>query len=840
MAHLTPAGDEIAQSPPLLHLKRQVEEHFADFPSIDINAPDFSPSDYHKAVTDLFHALNAPRDVLAVTWSDLTCTVPVQKPRVSARAIVSRLSMLASVIKHGNTGHIRNDAADKQSPKEDVRKKVNVLNAASGVVEPGEMCLVLGPSGSGASLLLSRIAGRPTGTAVEDHGQVLYNGREKLGGIVNPTHYVQFVGQHDHHLAPITVRDTLEFAANCKWPEWMPHVDVIRRNDVILTARMLGIERTLDTVVGNDTIRGVSGGEKKRVTIAEMLIGLGARCVVMDNWSKGLDAMTALSITRSMREFANSQECPVITSMQAPGIDVFSQFDTVCVLDGGQLLYFGPRDKAEEWFKSLGFIRPPQRSVPDFIATIANPDMRAEYLPSHVDTAGLEQQPPVTPEEFGQRFAKSGFATNMKEHIERVNTERSRDTFVVPRALYKVAQKQNLHKTRFQIKALARRQWRFLGATRNAVLGDIIQNLILGLILGSIFWQLPNDKGGADSRSGILFLSFLFIALAALSRIGERHEQKTVFAKQRFSSFYNAWPFIFTLFLFDFVIELIRATCFLVPLYLMAGLNLGSSAQRLLYAVLIVTMLSLIMTALTRILVALTDDPNAAGGLGGILTIIMVLFAGFMKRADEIDPWLKWIYWADPLHYVYEALAINEYDGLTFECRPDELLPPVPNLPPETYVCTVSTGKAYLENNLGISVDPIFRLYFFIVLLGFLVLFAIVSAVMTALAKPPGHPLRFTSKPEVSDMDPDLTSTITAIDIRNDNAEQRTNARFTFSEVKYTVNHGKKALLQGISGHAVSGKVILLMGESGAGMSSTLISHFCSLFFVVCARASLS
>lgn len=826
MAHLTPAGDEIADSPPLFHLKRQAEEHFPDFPSIDINSPDFSPSDYHKAVTSLFHALNAPRDVLAITWSNLSCTVPVQKPRISLHAIASHLSTLTSVIRHGGTGHIRKDATATRSPQEDAPKKVNVLDGASGVVEPGEMCLVLGPSGSGASLLLSRIAGRPTGTAVENHGQVLYNGREKLGGIVNPTHYIQYVGQHDHHLAPITVRDTLEFAADCKWPEWMPHVDVIRRNDVILTARMLGIERTLDTVVGNDTIRGVSGGEKKRVTIAEMLIGLGARSVVMDNWSKGLDAMTALSIIRSMREFAKSQESPVITSMQAPGMDAFNQFDTICVLDRGQVLYFGPRDKVEEWFTSLGFIRPPQRSIPDFVATIANPDMRAEYLPSHVDVSGLEQPPPVSPEEFAQRFAKSSFAADVKERIEYVNTEHSKNTFTVPRALYKVAQKQNLHKTRFQIRALGRRQWRLLGATRNAVLGDIVQNLILGLILGSIFWQLPNNKGGADSRSGILFLSFLFIALSALSRIGERHEQKTVFAKQRFSSFYNAWPFIFTLFLFDFVVELVRAICFLVPLYLMAGLNLGSSAQRLLYAVLIVTMLSLIMTALTRFLVALTDDPNAAGGLGGILTIIMVLFAGFMKRADEIDPWLKWIYWADPLHYVYEALAINEYDGLTFECRQDELLPPVPDIPPDSRFCPVSTGKAYLENDLGIFADPIYRLYFFIVLVGYLALFAVVSAVMTALAKPAGHPLKLTSKPEVPDLDPDLTSTMTAIDIRNEGADEKANARFTFSNVKYTVNHGKKALLQGISGHAVSGKVILLMGESGAGTSSTIIHHF--------------
>eukprot|EP00177_Eucheuma_denticulatum_P002241 GFKZ01004018.1.p1 GENE.GFKZ01004018.1~~GFKZ01004018.1.p1 ORF type:complete len:1383 (+),score=196.71 GFKZ01004018.1:418-4566(+) len=806
----------------LIEAKLRVEEQFPEFPLIDINAPDFSTHQYARSIRELFLALGAPYEDISITWSDLTCTVPVEKPSESIATVVSAFSAIGSAIKHGGAKLRHNKSESKAAAAKNlVPKKANVLNAASGAVEPGEMCLVLGPSGSGASLLLSRIAGRPLGKAVQNKGKVLYNSREKLGNIVDPAHYIQFVGQQDEHLAPLTVRDTLRFAADCKWPEWMPHVETIRSNDVLLTARMLGIERTLDTVVGDDTLRGVSGGEKKRVTIAEMLIGLNSGAIVMDNWSKGLDANTTLSITRSMREFSTYQQTPVIASMQAPGTDAFNEFDTVCVLDKGYMLYFGPRDQVEDWFKGLGFSRPPQRSIPDFVATISNPDLRGEYLMPHADLSGLDLAPPVTPEEFAQRFAASHLAAQNQERIERILREHADDQFDVPVELQKTAQKRTLQKSRYQIRAIGKRQWRYLGATRNAVFADILQNLILGSVLGSIFWQLPDTSGGASTRGGIIFLAFLFIGLSSLSKIGERHEQKNVYAKQTHSSFYNAFPFIFTMLLFDIVLELVRTASFVVPLYLMSGLNLGSSAQRLLYAVLIITMLSLVMTSMTRFLVAAFDDPNAAEGLGGILTILMVLFAGFMKRPDEIDGWLVWIYWADPLHYVYEALIVNEFDGLVFQCEPEELLPPVPDsiIPREFRICPVSTGEAFLENNLGVTVDPIFRLYYFIVIVGYLVLFVSVSAIATALAKPHGHALKLSQNGDESNLDTELTSTVIDMSTTTKRAED---ASFTFSNVKYAVDNGKKALLAGVSGYSKSGTVVSLMGSSGAGKSTLL------------------
>ncbi|KAI0558973.1 P-loop containing nucleoside triphosphate hydrolase [Gracilaria domingensis] len=145
------------------------------------------------------------------------------------------------------------------------------------------MCVVLGPSGSGSSLLLSRVSCRFLGSSVKLDGYVHYNIQDKLGGVANPTYYIQLLDQCDDNIAQLIVRHTLKFAAACKWLEWMPHVEALRRKDLLLTARMLHIERVLGTIVGNDILRGVSGGEKKRAIIAGMLIGMNACVVFMDN-----------------------------------------------------------------------------------------------------------------------------------------------------------------------------------------------------------------------------------------------------------------------------------------------------------------------------------------------------------------------------------------------------------------------------------------------------------------------------------------------------------------------------------------------------------------------------
>ncbi|KAI0558519.1 hypothetical protein FGB62_204g14 [Gracilaria domingensis] len=218
-----------------------------------------------------------------------------------------------------------------------------------------------------------------------------------------------------------------------------------------------------------------------------------------------------------MREFADTSGSPVITSMQAPGTDVYNVFDTVCVLDQGRVFYFGPWSEAENYFKSVGFFRPPQRSVPEFVDTVANPEMRDEYLKSAADLSSLKQPPPLRSEEFAERIAQGEFSTQLRAKVDDAEALAPEIEHDVPEALLALARKHSLQKPRHQIKAIGKRQVRYFEATRKNLAAEIMHNLILWSILWSIFWQPPNNAGGAPSRRGIVILSVLFISLTRLS-----------------------------------------------------------------------------------------------------------------------------------------------------------------------------------------------------------------------------------------------------------------------------------------------------------------------------------
>lgn len=793
--------------------KRRVEALYPEFPSLDISAQNFDVFRYGALVQDMLREAGIPIVPYAITWKDLNCMVPIEPPQRAIATVVSGVASAFSGLVNGCASMFPNHRHDKQ----DKPPPAHVLDDVSGYLKPGQLCLVLGSSGSGTSILLSRIAGRHMPRLVHTSGEVLYQGETRLAGVARPEHIVHYIPQEDTHIPQLTVRHTFEFAAACKWPAWVPHVNVLRQNDVILTARLLGIERTLDTIVGSNILRGVSGGERKRVTIGEMAIGIVGGALVMDNWSKGLDSATTLSITSSMRRFADDLQGSAIVCMQAPGTEVYNLFDTLCLLHEGRLVYFGPAKQAERYFNSLGFYRPLNRSLPDFVSTIFDQNLRDDYVAS---TNSDDTEPiPVTAEQFAECFKKSEYFSDLNRSIDDVNNE---PHVVVPPGsenLAKLGQQSTLHAPRFQIAAMMRRQKNWLFSIRKNVVRDIVQNLVFGIILGSIFWQLPDTQGGANSRGGVVFLAILFIGLGSLGKVMDRYEEKVVFTKQNSAAFFNAWTYLLTQAFFDFFIELAKAAAMLVPLYIMAGLNIGSSAQRLLYAVLIGTFTSLFMISFTRFWVAVIDDPNAAQGLAGFFTILMVLFAGYMKSSDDLQDWLVWIYWIDPFHYALEALLLNEFEGLTLSCATEELLPRDANVPLDLRICPVSSGISYLSDFRGINNDEIFRLYYFIVVIAFTVLFFVLSGIATSHSRSRGH------SHKLAFAGPDSGSSHHSVTVNVSEADAEVpRTSFTFSKMSYSVEDGSssKMLLSDVTGNAVGGKVVLLMGESGAGKTTLL------------------
>jgi ATP-binding cassette subfamily G (WHITE) protein 2 (SNQ2) len=216
-------------------------------------------------------------------------------------------------------------------------KEVNILKDFRGVTKPGEMVLVLGRPGSGCTTFLKVIANQRYGYTGID-GEVLY------GPFDAKTFAKQYRGEavynqeDDVHHPTLTVGQTLGFALDTKTPGKRPHGMSKREfKDKVITTllRMFNIEHTRNTIVGNPFVRGVSGGERKRVSIAEMMVTSGTVCA-WDNSTRGLDASTALDYAKSLRIMTNIYQTTTFVSLYQASENIYKQFDKVLVIDAGR------------------------------------------------------------------------------------------------------------------------------------------------------------------------------------------------------------------------------------------------------------------------------------------------------------------------------------------------------------------------------------------------------------------------------------------------------------------------------------------------------------------------
>ncbi|CAK4650963.1 unnamed protein product [Aphanomyces euteiches] len=205
--------------------------------------------------------------------------------------------------------------------KSSLKAENYILYDINAKFQPGSMTLILGAPGCGKSSLLKAIAG------------VLRSG--------NIQGYVAAPGQKDEHIPTLTVKETLEFAHACR--NNFPNFDSTEGTAAIID--MLGLLGCQNTFVGDDFIRGVSGGQRRRVTLGEMLTG---QCplLLLDEYTTGLDTTVATDITQKLRTMCNTLKYTVVTALLQPPPEVFELFDNVLILAEGNMAYFGPRTKA--------------------------------------------------------------------------------------------------------------------------------------------------------------------------------------------------------------------------------------------------------------------------------------------------------------------------------------------------------------------------------------------------------------------------------------------------------------------------------------------------------------
>ena len=236
---------------------------------------------------------------------------------------------------------------------------VNVLNGLSGYIKPGMCVACIGAADSGATTLLKTLAGRiknPSST-----NQIMLDGRPPNGNLEK---VIAYISKEDVHSPNLTVRETFEFSLNLRSPSNMPHKIRMNRIQVILS--LLNLNHVADSFIGDQVVRGISGGEKRRVSFGVELV-IGRSLLIASQPTNGLDSSAAYEVVKVMRALSNTGLAAFLVTISQSSSELLELFDTLYLISRGNCIYFGPTNRAESFFTSLGFSCPSYKSFPDFL-----------------------------------------------------------------------------------------------------------------------------------------------------------------------------------------------------------------------------------------------------------------------------------------------------------------------------------------------------------------------------------------------------------------------------------------------------------------------------------------
>ncbi|KAK5652958.1 hypothetical protein OQA88_9437 [Cercophora sp. LCS_1] len=727
------------------------------------------------------------------------------------------------------------------SPAKKQRK--HILRGFSGLLRSGELLAVLGRPGSGCSTFLKTICGELHGLDVGDESRILYNGisqkrikKEFKGEVI----YNQEVDKHFPHL---TVGQTLEFAASCRTPSARIQ-DMSRSEYCQYMARVVmavfGLSHTYNTKVGNDYIRGVSGGERKRVSIAEMMVA-GSPICAWDNSTRGLDSSSSLKFVQALRMSSDMGNQAHAVAMYQASQAIYDTFDKVTVLYAGRQVYFGPADQAKAYFERQGWFCPPRQTTGDFLTAVTNPDERIPRM-------GFENKVPRTAEDFERYWRESPEYKGLLREIddcdqefegnrskEVINTLREHKNFrqakhVRPKSPYTIS-------IPMQVRLLTVRAYQRIWNDISATLSHVGSNLIIAFIIGSIFYGNPDATVGFAGKGSVLFMAILLNALTAIAEIDGLYAQRPIVEKHHSYSFYHPAAEAAAGIVADIPMKFVTATVFNIVVYFLAGLR-RTPDQFFLYF-LISYISTFVMSAVFRTLAAITKTVSQAMALAGVLVLALVNFTGFTQPPPQMHPWFSWIRWLNPIFYAFEILVANEFHGRDFTCS--NIVPPYSPPIGTSWICAsvgaepgqyAVSGDAYIAANYEYSYSHVWRN--FGILIGFLIFFMALyfiavemnsSVASTAEAlvyqrgKVPGSLLAAERKG--GDV---ATEVVHEKEGVNEGVIEPQKDVFTWKDVVYDIEikGEQRRLLDHVSGWVKPGTLTALMGSSGAGKTTLL------------------
>lgn len=504
-----------------------------------------------------------------------------------------------------------------------------ILNNFNGFVERGQMLLVLGRPGSGCTTLLKCITGQLHGFTLSAESCIAYDGIPQSSFVKNFKGRAVYSAETDEHFPHLTVGETLHFAAVTQTPQSrIEGVDRALYNShmVEVMLRIFGLTHTRNTKVGNDTIRGVSGGERKRVSIAEMALTRSS-VAAWDNATRGLDSATALEFVRSLRTMAEIAEITQAAAVYQASQSLYELFDKVIVLYEGRQIYFGPVESARSYFERMGWYCPPRQATPDFLTAVTNPTERQ-------CRDDFSNRIPKTALDFERYWlASEEYKACMVELSQSQAAHHQSDRLA---ALQSAHHHMQAHHTRdtspyltsafMQVRICIKRSSQLLWNNRASTITLLMGRTILAFIVGSIYYGPDGTTASLQSRGSVIFLATLTNALMAVTEISSLFFKRAIVTKQQTYAFCHPFTDALAAYIVDIPVKFCISTMFNVVFYFMTGLR--REASNFFIFLLFNFVCTLLMSAIFRTIGAACKLMPTAYAIAGIGILSQVMYTG--------------------------------------------------------------------------------------------------------------------------------------------------------------------------------------------------------------------
>ncbi|KAF7806336.1 ABC transporter G family member 32 [Senna tora] len=800
------------------------------------NRVDQHPESFFHRMRRRFHAVNLEFPKIEVRFQDLTVESYVH---VGSRALPTIPNFICNMAE----AVLRQLGVYRRK-----RSKLTILGDISGIIRPSRLTLLLGPPSSGKTTLLLALSGR-LGPGLQMSGSITYNGHG-LNEFV-PQKTSAYVSQLDHHVAEMTVRETLEFAARCQGVgfKYDMLLELARREknagikpdedlDIFMKSlalgaqetnlvvdyimKILGLDSCGDTLVGDEMLKGISGGQKKRLSTGELLVG-PARVLFMDEISNGLDSSTTYQIIRYLRHSTRALDATTIISLLQPAPETYELFDDVILLCEGQIVYQGPREAALDFFKLMGFKCPKQKNVADFLQEVTSKRDQEQYWsvldrPYRYIPAG----------KFAEGFRLYRQGKNLSEELSVPFDRRYNHPAALATSTYG-AKRLDLLKTSFR--------WQKLLMKRNSFIYvfKFVQLLLVALITMSVFFRTTTHHNTVDDGGlylGALYFSMVIILFNGFTELPMLVSKLPVLYKHRDLHLYPSWVYTLPSWVLSIPTSLLEAGCWVAVSYYAVGYD--PEITRFFRQFFLYFFLHQMSIALFRLIGSLGRNMIVANTFGSFAMLVVMALGGYVISRDRIPSWWIWGFWISPLMYAQNSASVNEFLGHSWDKRAGKQ-------------STYPLGKAVLRER-SLNAENYWYWIGVGAMVGYTILFNTLFTIFLAYLKPLGRQQAVISKEELQEREKRRKGERVVMQLRDYLRHSESSAKhfkqrgmvlpfqplsMAFSNINYYVDvplelkhqgiiEDRVQLLTNVTGAFRPGVLTALVGVSGAGKTTLM------------------